>query len=169
MLRIIPVLLPFLLAACASNPKGSAKVRAAKGNPASVNYVTAAELERDLRAKGGEDLEVEIRMLPRGGRIFFESTTWKVSAGEQANTNPFLSVLEDGKEIKFCDESDFNSVDTPAGANIDGAGAAIPLKANTVKLRCDLTRPPSGEFEVRLLDSDKQVIESYFVTPVGME
>lgn len=169
MMRWIPALLSFLLAACASNPKGSAKVRAAKGDPASVNYLTAAELEKDLRAKGGDDLEVEIRMVPKGGRILFESTRWKVSAGEQVNTNPFLSVLENGKEIKFCDDSDFSSTDTQAGAQFNGAGASVPLKANTVKLQCDLPRPPSGEFEVRLLDSDKQVIESYFVTPAGGE
>lgn len=43
-------------------------------------------------------------------------------------------------------------------------GAALPLKSKKVEFACDLRTPPGGEFEVRLLDSDKQVIERYFVT-----
>jgi hypothetical protein len=169
MKRLTLAFLTGLLAACASTPKGAAKVRALEGNPSSVNYLTAAELEKDLRAKGGEDLEVELRMLPKGGRIHFESTRMKVSLAEQDNTNPFLSVLENGKEIKFCDESDFDSKDMDTRASMDGATAAVPLKSNTVKFQCDLPRPPTGEFEVRLLDSDKRVIESYVVTPARPE
>lgn len=166
MMRWIPAPLAcLLLAACASSPKGAAKVRAVKGSQAAVEYLTAAELEKDLRAKGGEDLEVDIRMLPKGGRIFFESRKMTVSYGEQENTFPFLSVLENGSEIKLCDESDFKSKDTPAGAEFNGAGAVIPMKSNTVKFQCDLTRAPAGEFEVRLLDADKQVIEQYVITP----
>ena len=91
-----------------------------------MNYLTAAELEKDLRAKGGE-------------------------------------------EIKFCDESDFDSKDMETRASIHDAPAAAPLKRNTVKFQCDLPRPPAGEFEVRLLDSDKRVIESYVVMPARPE
>jgi hypothetical protein len=169
MKRLTLAFLAGLLAACASTPKGAAKVRALEGNPSSVNYLTAAELEKDLRAKGGEDLEVELRMLPKGGRIHFESTRMKVSLAEQDNTHPFLSVLESGKEIKFCDESDFDSKDVETRASLHDDPPLVPLKSNTVKFQCDLPRPPAGEFEVRLLDSDKRVIESYVVTPARPE
>lgn len=158
-----------LLAGCASAPKGAAKVRAEKGDPSSVNYLTAEELEKDLRAKGGEDVEVEARMIPKGGRILYESSHMKVSYSEQENTTPYLSIVENGKEVQLCDESDFKSKDLKAEAQTSesgtGVGMAIPLKSNTVKMACDLRRAPQGEFEIRLLDSDKQVIERYFVTP----
>jgi hypothetical protein len=52
---------------------------------------------------------------------------------------------------------------------MDGATTAIPLKSNTVKFQCDLPRPPAGVFEVRLLDSEKRVIESYVVTSARTE
>lgn len=165
MKRWILPLLPCLIIACASNPKGSAKIRADKGSPAKVNYVTAAELEKNLRSKGGEDIEIDVKMLPKGGRIFYESTRLTVSYGEQENTNPFLSIVEDGKEIKFCDDSDFESKNLDAQAHSNGVGVVVPLKSKKSEMQCDLQRQPAGDFEVRLLDSDKKVIETYFVSP----
>jgi hypothetical protein len=157
------------LVACASTPKGSAKIRAEKGLPSAVNYLTAEELEKDLRAKGGPDVEVEVRMLPKGGRIFYSSTKMKVSYSEQENTTPYLSITENEKEIRLCDDSDFNSKDSQASAYSTsdgvGVGAAVPLKSNKVEFVCDLRSKPAGDFEVRLLDSDKQVLERYFVSP----
>lgn len=167
--RWILALLPCLIAACASNPKGSAKVKADKGSPASVHYVTAAELEKNLRAKGGDNVEIDVRMLPKGGRIFYESSRLTVSYGEQENTNPYLSVVENGKEIKFCDESDFESKNMENGVSSNGIGVAVPLKSNKVEMQCDLQRHPSGEFELRLLDSDKKVVEKYTITPSKAE
>jgi hypothetical protein len=177
MRRWILVLFPAFLASCASNPQGLSKVRAAKGSPASVSYLTAGELEKRLRSKGGDDVEVEAKMLPKGGRIFYESSRTVVSYSEQENVNPYLSVVENDKEIKFCDESDFESKNvrndaTPKAWGVPNPAAeavSVPLKSNKVKMECDLQRPPSGDFEVRLLDSEKRIIESYFIKPAGIK
>jgi hypothetical protein len=172
--RWILVSVPIFLAACASAPQGLSKVRAAKGSPATVSYLTAGELEKRLRSKGGDDVEVEAKMLPKGGRIFYESSRTVVSYSEQENTNPNLSVVENDKEIKFCDESDFESKNVRNGESPKAWGVPnpateavpVPLKTNKVRMECDLQRPPAGDFEVRLLDSEKRIIESYFIKPI---
>jgi hypothetical protein len=176
--RWILLLLPAFLASCASNPQGLSKVRAAKGSPASVSYLTVGEMEKMLRSKGGDDVEVEAKMLPKGGRIFYASSRTVVSYSEQENTNPYLSVVENDKEIKFCDESDFESKNVRSGAtsrawngglNPEADAVAVPLKSNKVEMECDLPRPPSGDFEVRLLDSQKRIVETYFIKPAKPE
>ncbi|GEM_PF-5337938 len=148
---------------CANGPKGASTIKSENGSPSSINYVTAEELEKYLRGKTKDEkeLQIELRMVPRGGRLIYDAHHYRISLSEQDNTFPSISVIQDGKEIKFCDDADFKSRDESAGASVNGAGLFLPIKDNEVEIHCDINRKLAGEFEVHILDQDKKVVEKY--------
>jgi hypothetical protein len=155
-----------LFMGCAMHPKGTSTIKSKDGKPSSISYVTAKEIESSLKKKIKDetDLQIELKMIPKGGRLVYDATHYKVSYSEQNNTLPFISIVQSEKEIKFCDDSEFKSQNQGVGGSIDGVGLILPLKANTVEIHCDINRPLFGEFEVRILDQDKKIIETYVVT-----
>jgi hypothetical protein len=158
-----------ILSGCAAAPKGKAVVTSTTGNPGNLAYLTAEEIQEGIRKdkKDDADKEIEIRMVPKGGKLIYKATTHKFFAlGEQENTTPFLSVVQDSREIAFCDESDFRS-ESPWNRN---DGTVIPKqnllqKENELKFECPLKKPVIGVFDVRVLDADKKAVETYTVSP----
>lgn len=153
---------------CATNPKGASIVKSENGNASSISYVTAKEMENNLRnkVKDETDLQIELKMIPHGGRLVYDAHHYKISLSEQDNTLPFISVVQNGKEIKFCDDADFKSQDESAGASVNGVGLLVPIKDNRVEIHCDIGQALTGEFEVHILDQNKKVIEKYSVNTV---